>query len=241
LLIFYRVIDIFSSRNNKIFTLRLIEPVILFSVFFLPGYFAQSMQDFAPDAFESVWFNLYYLITTIPQIALILYVMELKPGRSLHDFDLRPLRASDIPKALLTLAGIYLCIIPLGLIAVILVPELDNPVIYGAGWEFSNLKLIPLVLISCLAAGYSEELFFRAYLIKSLRRAGSGLVPAVIVSTLLFAAGHIYAGYFAFAAIAVIGTFLSFIFIKTRSIHVVAIGHGLYNFSVLIISMLEVT
>ena len=195
------------------------------------------MQETASDMFESAFFNFYYIFSTLPQILLILYIIILKPGRRLSDFDIGPFRPADLWKALATLGGIYLCIIPVGLISVLLIPELDNPVVYGAGWEFSSYRLIPLVFTSCIVTGYCEELFFRSYLYKMLRKAGTAEIPAVAVTALLFGSGHIYEGYYAFAATAVIGAFLSFVFIKTKSIHTIAVGHGLYNFSVLLLSM----
>ena len=228
---------IFSSRKIIFFTKPLFEPILLFCVFFLPGYLAQGFQEAAPDMFESAYFNFYYIISTIPQIILIIYIILLKPGRNLSEYNIGRIKISDTWRSLLTLAGIYLCIIPAGMIAVLLAPELDNTVVYGTGWKFTNMRLIPLVLVSCLATGYSEELFFRSYLYTNLRKAGADVVPAAAVATLLFGTGHIYEGYYAFAATSLIGAFLAFVFIKTRSIHTVAIGHGLYNFSVLLISM----
>jgi hypothetical protein len=232
--------EIFSSTNNKKFDFTAFEPLLLFSVFFLPGYISQGMQEFEPDIFESVWFNLFYIITTLPQILLVLYIIILKPGRQLSDFDIFRPRLRDLPGSILTLAGIYLCIIPVGLISIILVPELDNTVVYGTGWQFTTPTLIPIILLSCIATGYSEEIFFRSYLVKSFRRSGLKLAPSAAVSAIIFGSGHLYEGFYAFAATAVIGAFLSFVFAKTKSIHMISIGHGLYNFSVLLISMTEV-
>jgi len=236
--IFYKVNDFFSSRNNKKFNFTAFEPLLLFSVFFLPGYLSQGMQEFQPDIFENTWFNLFYIITTLPQVVLTLYIIMLKPGRKLSDFDIYGFKLSDLPKSLLALAGIFVCIIPVGLISILIVPEIDNPVVYGAGWQFSRPSLIPLVLISCIATGYSEEIFFRAYLVKILEKSGVRLIPAAAVSAVLFGSGHIYEGFYAFAATATIGIFLSFVFNKTKSIHTISIAHGLYNFSVLMISMM---
>ena len=233
--------DFFTSTNSKkIISDRisgLLEPLLLFSVFFLPGFISQGVQEAAPDMFESVFFNIYYLVSVVPQVLLVLYIITLKPGRELSDFDIGPLKKRDLPFSLLALAGIYICIVPVGLVSVLIEPELENQFTYGAGWQFSNYKLLPLVFLTCLVTGYTEEIFFRSYLYKSLLKAGTGVIPSVIITSLLFGSGHIYEGYFALASTAVIGAFLSFMFIKTRSIHTVAIGHGLYNFSVLLIAM----
>lgn len=229
--------EYFSSTNAKKINLPLLEPLLLFSVIFLPGFISQGVQEAAPDMFESLYFNIFYIISAIPQLLLILYIIVLKPGRKLENFDLGAFRVSDIPKSLLTLTGIFLVILPVGYFTVLLEPEIDNQLVYGTGWQFSNFRMIPLVLISCLVTGYTEELFFRSYLFKSLRNFGAGILPSAVTVNLLFGAGHIYEGYYAFAATAVIGAFLTFVFVKTKSIHTIAIGHGLYNFSVLMISM----
>ncbi len=226
-----------SSIKKFFFNIPLLEPLLLFSVFFLPGYLTQFLQETSPDMFESIFLNIYYIILITPQIMLTLYIILLKPDRNLSEFDIRAFKFSDLPKALLTLGGILLCIIPLGLIVTIIFPETDNQLIYGAGWKFSRKELIPLVFISCMLTGYSEEIFFRAYLYKTLRKIGTGVLPAVVSVSILFGAGHIYEGYFAFAGTTIIGVFLSFVFIRTKSIHAISIGHGLYNFSVLLLSM----
>ena len=228
---------IFSSRKKIFFDKNIFEPFLLFAAFFLPGYLAQGFEETAPDMFESAFFNIYYIVSTVPLILLTLYIIVLKPGRDLSDFSIGRFHWKDIPRSLLTLGGIYLCIVPVGFISLFLVPELDNPVVYGTGWQFSSIRLIPLVLLSCLATGYSEEIFFRSYLYTNLKNAGTSTAAAAVLTTLLFGAGHIYEGYYAFAATSVIGAFLSFVFIKTKSIHTVAIGHGLYNLSVLLLSM----
>lgn len=239
LVLFYKVNDNFSSTNNKKINFTAFEPLLLFAVFFLPGYISQGIEEFEPDIFENLWFNLFYIVTTLPQIFLVLYIIILKPGRKLSDYDIFGIRRRDIPLSLLVLGGIYVCILPVGYIALWLVPDIDNSVVYGAGWQFSNPGLIPIILISCIATGYSEEIFFRSYLVKSFRNSGLKLIPAAAVSAIVFGSGHIYEGFYAFAATAVIGAFLSFVFHKTKSIHAVSIGHGLYNFSVLIISLME--
>lgn len=213
------------------------EPFLLFSVLFLPGFISQGVQEIAPDMFESLFFNIFYIITAVPQLLLILYIISIKPERSLADFDIGKISKIDVPRSLLALIGIYLCIIPIGLITMLLEPEIDNQLVYGSGWSFSDYRLLPIVFISCMATGYLEEIFFRAYLFKSLQKTGAGLIPSAIAVNVLFGSGHIYEGYYAFAATAAIGFFLTWLFVKTKSIHTISIGHGLYNFSVLLIAM----
>ncbi|MDC7126194.1 MAG: type II CAAX endopeptidase family protein [Spirochaetales bacterium] len=195
------------------------------------------MEDMNLDMFNSLYFNFMYIITTLPQILLTLYIIVLKPGRNLEQYWIGKIKKTDFLYAVVTFIGIYLCIAFSGLIAVLFEPELDNTLVYGSGWKFNNPALIPLLLISCLLTGYSEEIFFRSYLFKSITNTGLNPILAAVLTSILFGTGHLYEGYYALAATTAIGLFLSAIFIKTRSIHTVAIAHGLYNFSALIISM----
>jgi hypothetical protein len=89
--------------------------------------------------------------------------------------------------------------------------------------------IYPPLLITCLTIGYYEELFFRAYLLGEFARGRANMIPVVTASSLLFAAGHGYQGITGFAGTFLIGLFLSYRFLRHRSLHEVAIGHGLYN------------
>jgi hypothetical protein len=52
----------------------LIEPLLFFAAFFLPGYISQG-RPISPDLFNSINFNLVYISSSIPQILLLFYVM----------------------------------------------------------------------------------------------------------------------------------------------------------------------
>ena len=60
----------------------------------------------------------------------------------------------------------------------------------------------------------------------------------VAFGSLLFALGHIYQGAGAFLVTAVIGVFLSWLFLRARNVHVVALAHGIYNYLVLVTGLL---
>jgi len=59
----------------------------------------------------------------------------------------------------------------------------------------------------------------------------------VAASTALFAAGHVYEGPLAVAITATLGVLLSAAWLRRRSLHVVAIGHGAYNTAVLCLGL----
>ena len=57
-----------------------------------------------------------------------------------------------------------------------------------------------------------------------------------LLVNLLFASGHLYQGLPGFAGTLVIGLYLTRLFYSRRNIHLIAITHGLYNFTVLMLS-----
>ncbi|MCK5199598.1 MAG: CPBP family intramembrane metalloprotease [Spirochaetales bacterium] len=210
------------------------EPIILFMVFFLPGFISQT-QVVDGSIFNSVWFNFIYIITVIPQILLILYLIEKKPVAKIPLYGLTKIKKIDLGYSLLYFAGIMTIIISTGIISAILTD-------FGFGsyseiplWKFDNKGLVPLIFLTCMATGYSEELFFRSYLLTEFRLPGKEIY-AVTGSSLLFALGHIYQGLPGFLGTFAIGFFLASIFVRKRRLHTIAIAHGLYNFTVLMIS-----
>ncbi|MCK5153666.1 MAG: CPBP family intramembrane metalloprotease [Spirochaetales bacterium] len=224
---FHQIIKKIDFEDKK-------EPIILFMVFFLPGFLSQS-QIVDGTVFNSVWFNMIYLITVIPQILLVLYLIEKKPAEKIHLYGLGKIEHKDLLFSLLYFAGIMIIILGTGIIS-FLISSLGN----GSGseiplWQFDNKSIIPLILVTCMATGYSEELFFRSYLISEFH--SPGREKYVIAGTsLVFALGHVYQGFAGFLGTFAIGIFLAAIFIKNRKIHTIAIAHGLYNFTVLMIS-----
>lgn len=210
------------------------EPIILFMVFFLPGFLSQS-QVIDGTVFNSVWFNLIYLITVIPQILLVLYLIDKKPSEKIILFGLTRIKYRDLLHSLLYFVGIMIIVLGTGIISFLISSLGQNPVSELPLWEFDNMSLIPLILITCMATGYSEELFFRSYLLSEFHSPGKE--KFVITSTsLIFALGHVYQGLAGFLGTFAIGLFLASIFIRKRNLHTIAIAHGLYNFTVLMIS-----
>jgi len=224
---FKQIIKIFDIEDKK-------EPIILFMVFFLPGFINQS-QTVDGTVFNSIWFNLVYLMTVIPQILLILYLIEKKPAGQIQLYGITKIKSKDLFYGIVYFLGIL--IIMLGLV---IISNLITYIGYDTSaeaplWQFNNKKIIPLILITCLATGYSEELFFRSYLLSEFNSPGKE--KYVITGTsFIFALGHIYQGLAGFFGTFAIGFFLASIFIKKRELHSIAIAHGLYNFTVLIIS-----
>jgi CAAX protease family protein len=211
----------------------IIETVILFSLFYLPSYLFQgAIGD--PAAFNDPIFNFQLWIVYLPQISLILYIIHTNHRKSFADFGICNLTTGEIPSIALTAVGlIFLVAIIQGLL--FLLPsttDMENLFI----WDFSNRRVIPLIFITSLLTGYSEELFFRSYLYTRFEELGLGKIHIIFTISLIFALGHFYEGYEGGINAFVLGSYFSFVFLWKRNIHIPAIVHGLYNFSALMIS-----
>ncbi len=214
------------------------EPLILFMIFFLPGFISQTkLMD--GSVFNSPWFNLMYLITVIPQMMLILYLIGKKESSKKLLYGLDKIKKKDLWNSIIYLIGIFAIVIITGIFSYLI-----NALISGSMdsipeklpmWKFDNKILTPLIFLTCIATGYSEELFFRSYLLTEFNIQGKEIFPIIGIS-LIFGLGHIYEGLNGFLGTFAIGIFLSIIFVKNRRLHSIAIAHGLYNFTVLMIS-----
>jgi len=214
------------------------EFALLFSVLFLPGIVSQG-AGVDPAGFERVAYHLLVLAVALPQLLIVLYVSDLRiPGSSLR-FGWRAPSWKDAGTAALTYLGVMGGAITIsaiiGAISAFL-PEIESAFLPRVMWRFSAPALIPLALISSLAVGYREEVFFRAYLINRSSEIGVSTVGAVGGGAVLFAVGHLYQGVAGFVVALLLGVALGAIYARTRSLHGVAVAHGLYNLTILLIS-----
>jgi membrane protease YdiL (CAAX protease family) len=99
-------------------------------------------------------------------------------------------------------------------------PEIEAPSTL-AGWI--------IIVLSCLSTGYLEESFFRFYLFARLGERGISSGKIILISVLLFSVCHVYEGPWGALNSVLAGALLSFIFIHYRSLHGIALAHGLYN------------
>jgi membrane protease YdiL (CAAX protease family) len=213
----------------------LLEMLLFFLAFFLPGYLAQAGASAAAALTTTAMLQV--IVTSLPQFLLMAYVAGLSspdhPGR----WGLVPFRGRD---ALWTLALVAACFAVVALFALIifsLPPAWSRTFTRGYRWGLQGYAQVPVALLFGLAAGYREEFFFRAYLLGRLGELGVPLALAGTASTILFCAGHLYEGPFGIAVAAVLGAILCITYIRRPNLHVVAIAHGLYNATVLVLSI----
>ncbi len=209
--------------------------VLLFLVFYLPGYLwpdqdiIQSLTGLGP-------YMLQFLVMAVPQILLLLYVLKLRED-NWTSFGLLAPRPVDLLYALVIFAGIFALLLIMGLILALLPAGGEALFSEGFRWKLRDPRLIPVVLLFCLVTGYREELFFRSYLLTRFSQASLPVAAGIGMSTLLFASGHVYQGLAGFAVAVIQGLYFSVLFIRLKNIHPLAIAHGLYNTTVLIVTL----
>ena len=212
------------------------EILLLFSAFFLPGMlFGGPGAD--PLAFEHLEHHLLVLLVALPQIGLIIYLVRLQPQLEPARYGIAPIRAHD---PLWALAATLLILLLLALLAVPLsfLPGTEQALSEGIRWQFRRWEYLPLVVLTSIAVGYREELFFRGYLIGRLQDAGLPPSAALGASTVLFGLGHVYQGVAGVLVTTVVGGVLGVLFIRSRNLHLVALTHALYNVFVLTVGSL---
>jgi membrane protease YdiL (CAAX protease family) len=211
-------------------TREIAEPILLFAVFFLPGYLFPSSSGF-PD-FDSLSFHLRYAFFAAPQVLFILFLMSGKEG-GLARFGAVRFRAAVLPRAI-ALSVVLAVLMGCALLPVSLLSD-DLRRLFYASRSFAAPRpaMLAVALATCVLTGYREELFFRSYLLTVFEDLDVGFPKAAAASSLLFAVGHAYEGIAAAIAIFLIGLILARAFRKRRNLHVVAISHALYDFCVL--------
>ncbi|MDR2257716.1 MAG: CPBP family intramembrane metalloprotease [Treponema sp.] len=200
----------------------LIEPLILYLVLFLPGAVSYSPP---PDltVFSAERELIRILVYNIPSFTLIWYLLLQKT--SLKEWGIGMPGKKDFLTALCAFPGLLL----IGLTISVVSPFFtDLPA--GAGLTApGSLAGWIVMILSCLTTGYLEESFFRFYLLTRLRDAGIRTGKLVCLSVLLFALCHVYEGPWGALNAVLAGTLLAFLFLHFKSLHGVALAHGLYN------------
>ena len=226
--------DVGVGQMNR--TRAIAEMLLLFLTFFLPGFIAQAFGASPGPATTLVM--LQSIITGVPQLLLIAYVAGVTGPFSSPQWGCSRMVARDVFRLALLVVASFAVIAPFAALTTILPREWTAALTAGYRWGLQGIVQLPLALLFCLTAGYREELFFRAYLIGRMEEIGTPLSVAVAISTVLFCLGHAYEGPLGIALAASLGVLFATVFAKRRNLHIIAIAHGLYNFVVLVVSLL---
>lgn len=212
----------------------LLEAGIVLSAFYLPAYLPLQ-SAFSLESMAKSGYHLGILATDLPRIALLLYLMTIRDGLGNFGLD-RKLKLRDLGLALFTAAGALIMIFILSTLFSFI--GASNPLISSAkGLKPPSYFLAPLVFLSSLAVGYSEELAFRVYLDRRLRQAGLPPLWAGIAGSLLFGAGHGYEGIVGLASATLLGFFFWWRWKDGRNLHEIALGHGIYDAAISAIAL----
>jgi len=195
------------------------EPVILYAVlFFRFSYGTIGTAQFSATAEIAKTF-----LYTVPALALVWYLL-LKTANPKIQKPGVPGKKDIIPGliavAMIAVAGFAVSWAAVRFGGQAELPHIAAPSGFGP-WA--------ALAFSVFALAYLEESFFRFYLISKRQEMGLSGHRAVLVSTLLFALSHAYLGAWGILNAALCGTALAYVFLRSGSLHGVAIAHGFYN------------
>jgi membrane protease YdiL (CAAX protease family) len=207
---------------------QILEILLIFGAFFLPGYLTQPSAAAMARA-DSTMLMLQIVVSGIPQILLMIYLVSIQSDGEKVLWGLVPLRVRDAVRiGILVAACVGLVLAFMGVLRA-LPPAWSSILFRGYRWGLDRPSQAPLALLFGLTAGYREEFFFRAYLLRRLGQAGLPAWAAVALSTALFGVGHVYEGVLGVAIAVSMGILFSMVYLRQRNLHVIALGHGLYN------------
>ncbi|MCL2520069.1 MAG: CPBP family intramembrane metalloprotease [Spirochaetaceae bacterium] len=149
------------------------------------------------------------IFTSINFLVCLLFVFKLKVKFGKISF-----------KVILLSLLLFVCLLAIGILFALI---MQADITYNVS---SNVFLL---LIFCLLIGYSEELFFRAIPYHlPLANTWVKMTPALI----LFALAHSGDGLFTVVNAFVLGVLFTFFYLRFKNVHIVALAHSLYNFSI---------
>lgn len=209
------------------------EPLLVTLAFILPGLVPATAPAAATGSMATTDWLVSGAVQSIPQFVLLLVIIG--ASGHLRDYGVRRPRAADFLQAA-ALCGVILLLSRLA-------AALADLACYGTAGVAPLLSqptntppalTVTLSAVFALAVAYREELFYRLYVIGSLRNRGAGAVAAVLVSTLLFAAGHAWQGLPGVVSALFVGAALGVAAVRGCRLHALALAHAAYNFGVLL-------
>ena len=170
-------------------------------------------------------------------ILVVLYIIDVRRRRTelLPRGPVSPGQIVAIPVTAIVLLGLSVAVRSLTRT----IPALQGSttaaqqIMQGLG-DHSTLGILLLVIPAMVLVGYSEELFFRAYLIGQFRHLSLTPTRAVTAAAALFAMGHVGQGPAALLFAFLAALFLGVVWLRLPRIHVLALGHSVYNIASLL-------
>ncbi|MCL2066993.1 MAG: CPBP family intramembrane metalloprotease [Treponema sp.] len=204
-----------------------IEILILYIILFLSGS-AGVPKGLVGFSFTAELSRLF--MYNIPSLALIWYLLLKRKG--LKDWGIRAPGKNDLLSGLLSLPGLLV----IGFVINYITSQFNGMPESAGLYPPSSVPGWIILSISCISTGYLEESFFRFYILSRREELKLSNTAAILISTAAFSACHIYEGPWGFLNSFLAGILLCFIFLRYRSLHGIAIAHGLYNIAAFVIS-----
>ncbi len=228
---------VFSFNMILYFVMNtLIQPFIIFLVLFFPGLYVSLIHfSWGTAQFHALNINdeLLRIIThNIPALCLIWYFLLNEPLRSVLG-QLKPVK-----KDIWQVIAVFFWLFAVGL-ALSGVMSFVLPAEEVRGVHISGAASWLIIALSCISTGYVEESYFRVYLINHLTLSGFPRKKALIASCILFSLCHFYQGPLGLIFSLMAGLLLSYTYIKSRSIHGIALGHGFYNLASFVLAHIQ--
>ncbi|MBN1411211.1 MAG: CPBP family intramembrane metalloprotease [Spirochaetales bacterium] len=213
----------------------IVEIIVVMVLFLLPSFIPVSA-----DGGWDVAFFVVYFITAAPQIFLLWFYLKNREPESLPLFGLVKISFKDTLFGLLFMPGLLVIYFVIVMTVILFPPEVTQWFSEGYRWHVNHPELLPLIFVFCIVTGYREELLFRSFLYVRCTQLGIPVPLAILVNSLLFASLHIYEGPLGFVFAFAISLYLAHLFYRYRNIHIIGLSHALFNFTVLLLSILNI-
>ena len=164
------------------------------------------------------------------QAGLMLIVIRFDLGMGGIDWRMR---WRDAGEAVLIAAAMAAALTAATLLTDALPVPVNDAVRRGHRWQLEAPAQVPVAAAFVVTSAYREELYFRAYCLSLLQRAGTPAWLAALGSALLFGAGHLYQGWAAAAFAVLMGSVLAMLYQRRPGLHRLVFAHALFNAMVL--------
>lgn len=215
--------------------------MILLALYMAPGLVATVGGGVAPAQAGALFST---SLRNAAFLLLLLYLLDLQGERAaVLALNGHRLRAAGTAPAAVGVAALLFFLGALVGLAAASIPGIDYPasattsaIITSVRALLPSVLVVPVLAASMVIVAYTEEVFFRAYLSARFRAVGLTTTQTVIVAAILFALGHGWQGTAAIAFSLLAGLTLGALWAYRPRIHVLAIGHALYNLTILMLA-----
>lgn len=216
------------SEKKSLFS-RCTEPLLIFLVLYFPTILQQQVGEGIID-FDNPFLYLTYFAVAFPRLLFLLWLIDRQQKTSFAEFGFRkPQTPIDWLMPAVVLASLF----AVQAAASALLSFFDSEAFSAARhipFSITRINMLFPALLLFLLTAYTEEIFFRSYLLTYQLRNGVPAAVALLVSAFLFASGHLYQGWTATATVFLVGLILGAWFLALKNIHLLAISHTFFNF-----------